>query len=82
MPSHPSLGRQSVTRDGDMEAMGERPFGDEAGALLGVALPIAAMKEQQRRDTGAFRGEEIAIGHWRAIFSVVSMIAVLWPFYI
>jgi hypothetical protein len=35
-----------------MEAMGEWSFGDEAEALLGVALPIAAMEEQQRRGTG------------------------------
>jgi hypothetical protein len=42
-----------------MEAMGERSFCDEAEALLGVALPIAAMEKQQRRGAGAVRGEEI-----------------------
>src|ERR1700746_3487143 len=56
---HRSLGRQSVARDCDMEAMGERSFCDEAEALLGVALPIAAMEEQQRRGAGAGRGKEI-----------------------
>ena len=39
--------------------MGERSFGDEAEALLGVALPIAAMEEQKRRGTLVIRGEKI-----------------------
>src|SRR5580693_6589336 len=37
---HGSLGRQGIARDRDIEAMGERSFGDEAEALLCVALPI------------------------------------------
>src|ERR1700746_2134389 len=55
----PSLGRQWVAGDCNMEAMCERSFGDDAEALLGVALPIAAMEEQQCRGTGAVGGEEI-----------------------
>ena len=43
---HRSLRCQGVAGDCDMEAMGARPFGNEAEALLGVALPIAAMEEQ------------------------------------
>jgi hypothetical protein len=39
--------------------MGERSFGDEAEPLLGVALAVTAMEEQQRRGASAIRGEEI-----------------------
>jgi len=71
---HRSLGRQSVTRDRDMKAMGEGSFGGEAEALLGVALPIAAMKKQQRRGAGAVRGEEIEAGARRIAIDEVEMI--------
>jgi hypothetical protein len=54
-----SLWRQGVACDRDIEAMGERSFGDEGEALLGVALPITAMEEQQHRGAAAARGEEI-----------------------
>jgi hypothetical protein len=70
---HRSLGRQSVTRDRDMKAMGEGSFGGEAEALLGVALPIAAMKKQQRRGAGAVRGEEIEAGAGRIAIDEVGM---------
>ena len=42
-----------------MEAVGERSFGDEAEALFGVALPVAAMEEQQRRSADTVRGEKV-----------------------
>src|ERR1700730_9607872 len=71
---HRSLGRQGVARNCDMEAMGERSFGDEAEALLGVALPIAAMEEQQRRGTGAVHGEEIESGPRRIAIGQIEMI--------
>src|SRR5215469_5065370 len=62
---HRSLRGQGVARDRDIEATGERSFGDKAEALFGIPLPIAAMKEQQRRCAGAVRGEEIEAGAWR-----------------
>src|SRR5208282_4727616 len=71
---HRSLRRQGVARDRDMEAMGERSFGDEAEALLGIALPIAAMEEQQRRGAGAVCGEEIESCARRIAIDYIEMV--------
>src|SRR6516225_6518728 len=71
---HRSLGRQGVARDRDIEATGERPCGDEAEALLGVALPITSMEEQQRRGAGVVRGEEIKAGARRIAIDQIEMI--------
>src|SRR5215469_18385631 len=71
---HRSLWRQGVARDRDMEAMGKRSFGDEAEALLGVALPVTAMEEQQRRRTGAARREEIEFRARRIAIDQVEMV--------
>ena len=54
--------------------MGERSFDDEAEVLLGVALPIAAMEEQQRRGTGAVRSEEIELYARRIAIGQIEMI--------
>ena len=54
--------------------MGERSFGDEAEAFLGVALPIAAMEEQQRRGAGVVRGEEIEPCPRRIAIGQIEMI--------
>jgi hypothetical protein len=52
------------------------PLGDEAEALLGVALLITAMEEQQRRRAGTIRGEEIEPCPGRiSIYQVESHIA-------
>jgi len=50
---HSGFRRQGVAGDGNMEAMGERSFCNEAEALLGVALPIATMEEEQCCSAGS-----------------------------
>jgi hypothetical protein len=57
-----------------MEAMGKRSFGDEAEALLGVALPIAAMEKQQCRGLGATRSKEIEPCPRRTAIGQIEMI--------
>ena len=71
---HRRLRRQRVARDRDIQTMGERPFGNEAEAILGVALPIAAMEEQQRRGGGAVRGEEVEPRTRRITIDQIEMI--------
>src|SRR6266480_3833522 len=44
------LRRQRIADNGNIDAMGTRPFRDEGKGLLLIALPIAAMnKDEQRR---------------------------------
>jgi hypothetical protein len=71
---HRSFGRQAVARDRHIEAIGERSFGDEAEALLGVALPITAMEEQQSRRPAAICGEEIESCARRIAIGQIEMI--------
>src|SRR5262245_37454677 len=71
---HPSLRRQGVARDRDIEATGEWSFGDEAEALLGVTLPIAAVEEQQGGCAGTLRGEEIESGARRIAIDQIEMV--------
>src|SRR6516162_3265700 len=54
--------------------MDERPFSNKAEALLGVALPVTAMEEQQRRGGGAVRGEEVESRTGRITIDHIEMI--------
>src|SRR5215469_1506716 len=71
---HRSRGCQGVARDRDMVSVGEWSLGNEAEALLGVTLPIAAVEEQQGGCAGTLRGEEIKAGARRIAINQIEMI--------
>ena len=56
MPSSALLRREGVADQGDVDAPGERPFGDEGEQLLRAVLPVAAVDEHEHRAV-APRGE-------------------------
>src|SRR5215469_831476 len=73
-PVHPRLRRQGVARDRDIDVTGEWPFGDEAEPILGVALPVTAMEEQQGQGASVVRGEQIEAGARRIAIDQIEMI--------
>ncbi len=59
---HPRLGGEGIASHRDADAVRESTLGNKGKSFPGVALPIAAMEEQQGRSAAVTGGEEVEPG--------------------